>query len=190
MQYFFHCRGLIGRKEEGTMREITAPPSMREAFDLDHAMVAYGTDLLRLCTLYLGDRTLAEDAVQDTFFRAWRSGGFRGESGEKTWLTRIAINVCKSYLLSPWHKRRADGEALAALLADVSDGVDDTLIRAVLSLAPKYRAVVLLHYYEGYKAREIAQLLHVRTNTVVSRLKRAREQLKPMLKEWYYEENI
>ena len=172
------------------MREITAPPSMREAFDLDHAMVADGTDLLRLCTLYLGDRTLAEDAVQDTFFRAWRSGGFRGESGEKTWLTRIAINVCKSYLLSPWHKRRADGEALAALLADASDGVDDTLIRAVLSLAPKYRAVVLLHYYEGYKAREIAQLLHVRTNTVVSRLKRAREQLKPMLKEWYYEENI
>ena len=170
------------------MREITAPPSMREAFDLDHAMVAYGTDLLRLCTLYLGDRTLAEDAVQDTFFRAWRSGGFRGESGEKTWLTRIAINVCKSYLLSPWHKRRADGEALAALLADASDGADDTLIRAVLSLAPKYRAVVLLHYYEGYKAREIAQLLHVRTNTVVSRLKRAREQLKPMLKEWYYEE--
>ena len=102
----------------------------------------------------------------------------------------MAINVCKSYLLSPWHKRRADGEALAALLADASDGADDTLIRAVLSLAPKYRAVVLLHYYEGYKAREIAQLLHVRTNTVVSRLKRAREQLKPMLKEWYYEENI
>ena len=84
----------------------------------------------------------------------------------------------------------ATGEHLAALLADASDGVDDTLIRAVLSLAPKYRAVVLLHYYEGYKAREIAQLLHVRTNTVVSRLKRAREQLKPMLKEWYYEENI
>ena len=60
----------------------------------------------------------------------------------------------------------------------------------MLSLAPKYRAVVLLHYYEGYKAREIADLLHLRTNTVVSQLRRAREQLRPMLKEWYYDEEV
>ena len=172
------------------MEEMTIPQTAEKAFDLDRAMQDYGTDLLRLCTLYLGDRVLAEDAVQDTFFRAWRSGGFRGESGEKTWLTRIAINVCKRYLTSPWHKRRADAEALDALLADAPPDTDDTLLRAVLSLAPKYRAVVLLHYYEGYKAREIADLLHLRTNTVVSQLRRAREQLRPMLKEWYYDEEV
>ena len=173
------------------MQEMTihaAAPD--ETFDLDRAMAEHGTALLRLCTLYLGDRALAEDAVQETFFRAWRSGGFRGESGEKTWLTRIAINVCKSTLVSPWHKRRADAEALDTLLAAAPPGTDDTLIRAVESLAPKYRAVVLLHYYEGYKAREIAELLHLRTNTVISQLKRAREQLKPMLKEWYYDEPV
>lgn len=154
---------------------------------LARLMEEHGDRLYRLCLLLLRDPHLAEDAVQDTFFRAWRSGGFRGESGEKTWLTRIAINVCKRYLTSPWHKRRADAEALDALLADAPPDTDDTLIRAVLSLAPKYRAVVLLHYYEGYKAREIAELLHLRTNTVVSQLRRAREQLGPMLKEWYYD---
>ena len=154
---------------------------------LARLMEEHGDRLYRLCLLLLRDPHLAEDAVQDTFFRAWRSGGFRGESGEKTWLTRIAINVCKRYLTSPWRKRRADAEALDALLADAPPDTDDTLIRAVLSLAPKYRAVVLLHYYEGYKAREIAELLHLRTNTVVSQLRRAREQLGPMLKEWYYD---
>lgn len=172
------------------MQEITVPTERCETFDLDRVMEVYGTGLLRLCTLYLGDRALAEDAVQDAFFRAWRSGGFRGESGEKTWLTRIAINVCKDYLASPWHRRRASADALETMLADAPEGTDDTLVRAVLSLAPKYRAVVLLHYYEGYKAREIADLLHIRTGTVVSRLKRAREQLKPMLKEWYYDESV
>ena len=90
-------------------------------------------------------------------------------------------------MLSPWHKRRADAEVLDALLADAPPEADDTLIRAVLSLAPKYRAVILLYYYEGYKAREIAELLHLRPNTVVSRLKRAREQLRPMLEEWYHD---
>ena len=157
---------------------------------LARLMEEHGDRLYRLCLLLLRDPHLAEDAVQDTFFRAWRSGGFRGESGEKTWLTRIAINVCKRYLTSPWHKRRADAEALDALLADAPPDTDDTLLRAVLSLAPKYRAVVLLHYYEGYKAREIADLLHLRTNTVVSQLRRAREQLRPMLKEWYYDEEV
>ena len=168
---------------------MTSDRKMQAEFDLDHAMQAHGTALLRLCTLWLGDRALAEDAVQDTFLRAWRSGSYRGESEERTWLTRIAINVCKSYLAAPWHRRRVGEEALAVLLADAPAEADDTLIRAVLSLAPKYRAVVLLHYYEGYKTREIAELLHLRQNTVVSRLKRAREQLKPMVKEWYYEES-
>lgn len=169
------------------MDKITDMPMVQAEWDIECAMAEYGTGLLRLCLLYLGDRALAEDAVQDTFFRAWRVGGFRGESSEKTWLTRIAINVCKSYLLSPWHKRRADAEVRDALLADAPPEADDTLIRAVLSLAPKYRAVILLYYYEGYKAREIAELLHLRPNTVVSRLKRAREQLRPMLEEWYHD---
>ena len=172
------------------MQEMTMAAAQDGAFDLDRAMDEYGTALLRLCTLYLGDRALAEDAVQEAFFRAWRAGGFRGEASEKTWLTRIAINVCKSYLAAPWHKRRVDAAALDTLLADTPDGTDDTLIRAVLSLAPKYRAVILLHYYEGYKAREIAELLHMRTNTVVSQLARAREQLGLMLKEWYYDEPV
>ena len=66
---------------------------------LEQAILTHGDNLLRLCFLYLHDRQLAEDAVQETFLRAYRGyGRFRGDSNEKTWLTRIAVNLCKSAL--------------------------------------------------------------------------------------------
>ena len=70
---------------------------MENQAELTRMMQTYGTQLLRLCTLYLKDRMLAEDAVQETFVRAWRAD-FRQECSEKTFLTRIAINICKNYL--------------------------------------------------------------------------------------------
>ncbi len=65
----------------------------------------HGDSLLRMCCLYLNDRHLEEDAVQDTFVKAYRSlARFRGDCSEKTWLMRIAINTCKNYRRSPWHR--------------------------------------------------------------------------------------
>lgn len=55
----------------------------------------YEKDLLRLCCVYLKDVSLAEDAVQETFLKAYSHlPSFRGNSSPKTWLVRIAINVC------------------------------------------------------------------------------------------------
>ena len=79
-------------------------------------MEEHGDHLLRLCTLYLGEQSQAEDAVQDTFLRALQAWPkFRGESTMETWLVRIAINVCKNQLKSPWRTRRAPAEALEGL---------------------------------------------------------------------------
>ena len=76
---------------------------------LERMMREYGTSLLRMCTLQLGDPSLAEDAVQDAFVKAYRQmSGFRGQSSERTWLMSIAINTCRDYLRSSWH-RRVDG---------------------------------------------------------------------------------
>ena len=61
------------------------------AADLERLMEEYGTGLLRLCALHLGDAALAEDAAQETLLRAWRRyGTFRGEAAERTWITAIA----------------------------------------------------------------------------------------------------
>lgn len=157
--------------------------------DLAAMLEKHGDHLLRLCTLYLGDQSQAEDAVQDTFLRAIQAWPkFRGDSTVETWLVRIAINVCKNQLKSPWRLRRAPAEALEGLRTEGPEPEDDTLVKAVQGLPPKYREVVILYYYQEWKAYEIAQRLHISVSTVTVRLSRARNMLKEKLKGWYYDE--
>ena len=157
--------------------------------EIGRLMAEYGDGILRQCLLMLGDLSQAEDAAQETFVRAWQSyGSFRAEASEKTWLTAIAANVCRNLLRSPWNRRRMDLSFLDHCPAGETEPPDDTVVRAVLALPPKYRQVVVLYYYRDCSTGEIAQMLDVPQGTVSVRLKRARERLKPMLKEWYDEE--
>ena len=166
------------------------PSYLQDEDGLARLIDDWGDRLLRLCTLYLGDVHLAEDAVQETLLQAWRNADrFRGGGSEITWITRIAINVCKSYLRSPWKRRRAPAEELDKLLAPADDPqVDDTLPRAIMALPRPYREVIILHYYQELKAREIADILHINVSIVTARLSRARNMLRESLKGWYYDE--
>lgn len=170
--------------------ENKAPSYLQDEDGFARLLDDWGDRLLRLCTLYLKDVHLAEDAVQETLLKAWRNADrFRGAGSETTWITRIAINVCKSYLRSPWKRRRAPVEELDTLFSDTGDPqVDDTLPRAIMALARPYREVIILYYYQELKAREIADILHVDVSTVTARLSRARKQLREALKGWYYDE--
>ncbi len=152
---------------------------------LEQAVKTYGDNLLRLCFLYLHDRMLAEDAVQETFLRAYKAyGGFRADSSEKTWLTRVAINVCKSAL----RRERP------LPLSDAPEGSyeaqfrDDTVLQAVCVLPDKLREVVLLYYYQELSTPEIAHMLRLPRNVITARLSRARARLKTDLKGWYFDE--
>lgn len=167
---------------------VTASKAAPEEMDLGGLLSLYGNDLLRICFVYLRDYHLAEDAVQDTFEKALKSyARFRGECGEKTWLTRIAINVCKNQLRAPWHRRRVDDAAFLERLSmeqSPQQGSGEPLALAISKLAPKYKEVVLLFYYQGMKLKEIAAALHIPEATVSTRLARARAQLKATAKEW------
>lgn len=155
--------------------------------DLERLMEHYGTDILRLCALHLGDPALAEDAAQETMLRAWRNyGSYRGEASERTWLIAIALNVCRDLLRSPWHTRRAGPEALLKLVSAEPE-YDDTPLRAVYALPRKYREVILLRYYEELSLEEMARILRAPPGTVSARLTRAKQKLRPMLEEWYYD---
>ena len=152
---------------------------------LEQAVKSYGDGLLRLCFLYLHDRHLAEDAVQETFLRAFRSyGSFRKDSSEKTWLTRIAINVCKSALR----------QEQPLPLSEAPEGSyesrfrDDTVLQAVCALSQTLREVILLYYFQELSTPEIGQVLHLPRNVITARLSRARAQLKTDLKGWYFDE--
>ena len=91
----FLNRLLFGKGGSETMSTVQDPNRKPEE-EISRLAEKYQLSLLRLCFAYLHDRTLAEDAVQETFLKAYRSiSSFRNESSEKTWLSHIAINCCR-----------------------------------------------------------------------------------------------
>ena len=158
---------------------------------LDGAMTRWEKPLLRLCYACLCDTALAEDAVQETFFKAWKNyGKFRGEAEEKTWLTRIAINTCRDLMKSAWSRhpdRSVTPEDLPEGAAS-RDAQDDTVTRAVLALPRELKEVTLLHWYQGMTLQEMQKVLRLPRSTINYRLKKAKAILKKELEEWYFED--
>ena len=159
--------------------------------ELERLMEQYGSSLLRMCALYLKDADLAQDAVQETFIRAYRHiEDYRGESSERTWLTAIAINVSRDMLRTAWFRhqsRSTDIDTLPEKPAEF-EFPDNTVLTEVMHLPAKYREVVLLRYYEGLKLKEVASALGLSDGRVRSRLNKANELLQDRLKEWYFNE--
>ncbi len=157
---------------------------------LNDAVTRWEKPMLRLCFAYLGDTALAEDAVQETFFKAWKNyDRFRGEAEEKTWLMRIAMNTCKDLLKSSW-ARNTDRYVTPEQLPEGAvpfEERDDTVTRAVMSLPPKLREATLLRWYQGLSLDEMSRVLRLPRSTVNYRLKKAKTMLKGELEEWYYE---
>lgn len=151
---------------------------------LNQMIEQYEKDLLRICCVYLRDMTLAEDAVQETFLKAYKAlDAFRGDSGEKTWLVRIAINVCKDIRHNAWYRfvdRRVNYERLEIAEYERNE-VSQSLMAEIMRLPRKYMEVVLLYYYEDLKLAQIAPMLGISETMVCKRLKKAREMLKGML---------
>lgn len=160
---------------------------------LEGAMEQYEESLLRMCFACLNDAALAEDAVQETFLKAYRAlNRFRGDAEEKTWLLRIAINTCRDLRRSAWfrhvdRKVTLDGLGEPASAQEWSEW-DDTLTRAVMGLRPKYREAVLLCCYQGLTGQEAASVLKISRSAVMNRLRQAKAILRKELEVWYHGE--
>lgn len=170
------------------MEVVKAPDNNREE-KLTRLVEAYQKPLLDLCYMYLRDRALAEDAVQETFLKAYKSlNAFRGESGERTWLTRIAVNTCRDMRRSAWlrHVNRevTPEELICAVTEDFhQDAID--LANAIMRLPDKYKEVILLRYDQAMSMTEIASTLGVTTSMVSRRIKKAHAKLYGMLGKEY-----
>lgn len=156
-------------------------------------------DIMEICTKY-GDRLYAaafnitrqrqdaEDAVQEALLRLYKSDKeFESEEHVKAWLIRVTINIAKSTCTSFWHRNRVPYEDYMEEIP-FEDDSDRDLMEAVLSLPEKYRIIVHLYYYEGYKTREIADTLKLSENTVKTRLLQSRKLLKTKLEGWQDED--
>ena len=100
---------------------------------------------------------------------------FNDAEHEKAWIIRVTINTCKDIIRSPWRKWFSPiGEALLP----IKDTQSREVVAFVLTLPRKYRMVIHLYYYDGYKTAEIAEILSRKEGTIRTQLKRAKELLK------------
>lgn len=150
-------------------------PGLTDA-EMARLMEAYGDMLTGLCSLMLGEYHMAQDVTQETFLRAWKAGGFQGKN-EKAWLIRVAINLCHDHHRSRWFRyveRRTPLEDM-----DLPAHEQDREIAILVQGLPyQEREAVVLFYYNGLSADEIADVLHITRSTVYRRLQRAQKRLK------------
>lgn len=148
---------------------------------LRRLMNEYELSIRRMCCIYLRDEQLAADAVQETFLKAYLAlDTFRGESSEKTWLMRIAVNVCHSMRRTGWMRfvdRRVSLDMLPEPAAHADYALTD-LTLDIMRLPQKLIDVVLLHHYQGFTIRETGELLGIPHQTAASRLQKAHRLLR------------
>ncbi len=159
-------------------------PDRNVDVEITRMVEMYQLSLLRLSFAYLHDKSLAEDAVQETFLKAYRNyDSFRGESSEKTWLSRIAINCCRDIYRTGWFRHIDRAVSLDMLPEQIQEASDDdnTLTIEVMKLPIRLREVILLYYFEDMITNEIAETMHITQQAVSSRLKRARDRLRKTL---------
>lgn len=164
--------------------EFVTDPDKRKKEKLSRLMEQYERDLLRMCCVYLRDASMAEDAVQECFLKAYKAlDSFEGRSRERTWLYSIAMNVCRDMRRTAWFRyvdRRVDFDQLPIPVAPASD-VSIALMTEVMRLPRKYMEVVWLHYYEDLDVKEIGQMLGVTASAVSHRMAKARRMLRGVL---------
>lgn len=175
----------------------------RDAAAFDSLVTKYSPDVYALLYRLTCDPDEAADLTQDTFLSALRSiKNFRGESGLKTWLFRIAINESRNRFR--WWKRRRRDQTLSldATIGDSETRVWETisdrsispeaevlqrersaaLHEALDSLKTVYREAIVLCDIEGMSYEECAAALDTNIGTVKSRISRGRDELRRRLK--------
>lgn len=154
---------------------------MRSEEETNQAMERYGDTVRRLCMIHLKNEADTQDIFQTVFLKyLLHDKPFESGEHEKAWFIRVTLNACKDLLRSFFRRNTVPLEELTGQ-ADKLTGQGQEVLAAVLALPQKERQVVYLHYYEGYTAPEIANILRKNVNTIYTNLTRAREQLKTML---------
>ena len=173
------CQG-TGRVTDRDADRAEAIPAAPEA-TLSAWYDAYGTDVLRYCFMFLGNKADAEDATQETFLKVWRNiGRFKSRNGcsPKTWIIKIAANTCRDYLRKGWRKHEktlVTPEELARLGSAPQE--DRDLVMDVMRLPEKYRQVILLVFWHGMTIREAAQCMSTSQSTAFRTLEKAKQMI-------------
>jgi len=166
------------------------PEAQRELYE------CYKGKVHSLAIYMLGDPGMAEDLTQEIFLKVFRDlKAFRFESSFSSWLYRLATNTCLNALRNRRSRREVDIEAAAGTPVEFDSGgsleqqrmsqqAQQAVEKAILSLKPPLRVVVVLRYIENLSYNEISKVLSCSEGTVASRLSRAHRLLARRLRSW------
>ncbi|MBE6902653.1 MAG: sigma-70 family RNA polymerase sigma factor [Ruminococcaceae bacterium] len=166
--------------------------SLKAGESFEQVMEFYMPMVYRIAFSRLGSAHDAEDITQDVFLKYYRADlTYNDEEHRKAWLIRCAINCTKTLVTSAWFRHRASDEGLENMAEDALssdsnlDAIErrNSVLQAVMQLPEKYRTVIHLFYYEDMSVAQISAATGIRETTVKSQLSRARDMLKPLLKE-------
>ena len=154
---------------------------MRSEQEINAAIDRYADTVRRLCMIQLKNYADTEDIFQNVFLKyALSSRSFESPEHEKAWFIRVTINACKDLIKSFFRSRTVSLDQLMEQPGQLLEDLREVL-EAVISLPRKYREVIYLHYYEGYTAPQISEILGKNTNTVYTLLARSKNLLKERL---------
>lgn len=170
-----------GRDSVIADNELMAACRAGDSLSLERLFAPHERPLYLLCLGILRNTEDAEDAVQEAFLRALRGlHRFRGDAAVRTWLQRIAVNVCLEWKrsrkpalpLEAAERTPAPGRAVETRALDHIDALD-----ALGRLTPHQRSAVLLKELEGWSVAEIAAAMRWNAKKVENELFRARRAL-------------
>jgi RNA polymerase sigma-70 factor (ECF subfamily) len=189
--------------EQPSESELIVRLRARDLTAFEELVAHFERPVYALCFRLLGDAEEARDAAQETFLKVYKGlGGFRAESGLKTWIYRIAINQAMNQ--QRWWRRRHRDETISL---DISRGKNETtlgsslpgkgvspeaqaiasererrIMKALGEIKQEYRVALILREIEELSYEEIAETLGVSIGTVKSRIARGREELRRRVK--------
>ncbi len=136
-----------------------------------------------ICYMYAPSPSDVDDYAQEVLINLWKGfGSFRGESHVKTWLWRISINTCITFMRKSKRsvKSISINESISQIASDDKDQKQIEILYQRISRLDRLEKAIILLWLESMSYEEIAQIMGLTVPTVATRLKRIREKLKQM----------
>lgn len=146
----------------------------------------YSPLIFRISYCILCNSADAEDAVQETLLRyITKAPDFNDEEHRKAWLIKVAANISKNMLMFRLRRETVNIEDVENIGIEQNDY---EIFELIMNLPAKHKIVLTLYYVEGYKSKEIAEIIGISEEAVRKRLQKGRELLKKeMEKENFYD---
>lgn len=158
---------------------------MQKELVVKQVIEKYADMVYRIALTRCGIVENAEDVFQDVFIKySQKMPKFESEEHEKAWLIRVTINLTKNINNSAWNRK----------IVTLDENIEfetkeqEDIFSVVCSLPKNYKTVIYLSYYEGYKVKEISEILKKSEGTIKTWLFRARQMLKEKIEGGFEDE--